>query len=107
MHMSTRSLAEFPHPPSYLTRSQPDSIISVSTFSAVLSSPELPRDKIRTKESSAGWFPSFTGLLLFGAALAGIWYGWKVYGRRYFLGSHAGSSGRGGSGFMWSDPKRF
>jgi len=83
-------------------------IISVSTFSAVLSSPELPRDKIRTKESSAGWFPSFTTLLLLGAALAGIWYGWKVYGRRYFLGSAGSFSfGRGGSGIMWSDPKRF
>jgi mannose-binding lectin 2 len=83
-----------------------DSIISVSTSSAILSAPEAPRDTLVPPRPSKGWFPSFTKLLIFGIALAGIWYGWNTYGRRYFLG-HAGSFGRGGGGMMWADSKRF
>jgi len=78
-------------------------IISVSTSSAILSAPEAPRDKLVPPRPSKGWFPSFTKLLIFGIALAGIWYGWNMYGRRYFAGSY----GRGGGGMMWADSKRF
>lgn len=82
-------------------------VISISTSSAILSAAETPRDKHRPPPASAGWFPSFKSLLFFGAAIAGLWYGWKTYGRRYFLGRHSGSFGSGGGGLMWSDSKRF
>ena len=82
-----------------------DSIISVSTSSAILSAAETPRDKHTPPQPSTSW-SSFTRLLLFGVALAGIWYGWKMYGRRYFLGTHSGSFGNRG-GLVWSDSKRF
>jgi mannose-binding lectin 2 len=83
-------------------------IISVSISSAILSAAEAPRDKLKTSESGAGWFSSFTRLLLFGAAIAGAWYGWKNYGSRYFgVDANSDPFGRGGGGLMWADSKRF
>ncbi|KAH9965410.1 legume-like lectin family-domain-containing protein [Russula dissimulans] len=83
-------------------------VISVSTSSAMLSAPEAPRDKLHPTESGAGWFSSFMRLVIFGAVLAGVWYGWKMYGHRYFRpGNNAGAFGSSGSGLMWSDGKRF
>ncbi|KAH9042782.1 legume-like lectin family-domain-containing protein [Lactarius pseudohatsudake] len=82
-------------------------IISVSTSSAILSSAETPRDKLQSTESEAGWFSfSFVRFLLFGGAVAGIWFGWRTYGQR-LLSSRAGNFGGGGGGLMWSDSKRF
>ena len=76
--------------------------------SAILSAAEAPRDKLRPTETGAGWIPSFTRFLIFGAVIAGAWYGWKEYGRRYFrLGGNSDPFGRGGGGLMWSDSKRF
>jgi len=86
-------------------------IVSVSTSSAILSAAETPRDKLLSKKAKAagGWFSfSFVRFLCFGAALSGIWFGWKKYGQR--LSARAGSSGvfgGGGGGLMWSDGKRF
>jgi len=83
-------------------------IISVSTSSAMLSALEAPRDKLHPTESSPGWFSSFMRLVIFGAVLAGVWYGWKMYGHRYFRpGNNSGTFGSGGGGLMWSDGKRF
>ncbi|KAI0295303.1 legume-like lectin family-domain-containing protein [Russula brevipes] len=79
-------------------------IVSVSVFSAVLSAAEAPRDKLQVIHSGAGWFSSFVRFLIFGAVLVGAWYGWKMYGRRYFSGNHYGG---GGGGLIWSDSKRF
>lgn|SRR5712672_194161 len=85
-----------------------NSIISVSTSSAMLSAAEAPRDKFHPTESGAGWFSSFLRLIMFGIVLAGVWYGWKMYGHRYFrLGNNPGAFGRGGGGLIWSDGKRF
>jgi len=85
-----------------------NSIISVSTSSAMLSAAEAPRDKFHPTESGAGWFSSFLRLIMFGIVLAGVWYGWKMYGHRYFrLGNNSGAFGRGGGGLIWSDGKRF
>ncbi|KAI0001053.1 legume-like lectin family-domain-containing protein [Russula vinacea] len=81
-------------------------VISVAISSAILSAAEAPRDKLKTSESGAGWF-SFTRLLIFGAAIAGVRYGWKNYGRRYLLRSDSDPFGRGGGGLMWPDSKRF
>jgi mannose-binding lectin 2 len=82
-------------------------IISVSTSSAVLSSAETPRDKLQPTEAKAGWSFSFVRFLLFGAAVSGIWFGWRKYGRR--LSSRAGNPSMfgGGGGGLWSDGKRF
>ena len=42
--------------------------------------------------------------LIFGAVIAGAWYGWKIYGRRYAqLGGNSDPFGRGGGGLMWAD----
>jgi len=83
-------------------------IISVSVSSAILSAAEAPRDKLRPTESGAGWIPSLTRFLIFGVVIAGAWYGWKVYGHRYFrLGGNSDPFGRGGGGLMWADSKRF
>ena len=72
--------------------------------SAILSAAEAPRDKLRPTESSTGWIPSLTRFLIFGAVIAGAWYGWKVYGRRYSrLGGYSDPFGRGGGGLMWAD----
>jgi hypothetical protein len=82
------------------------SIISISTSSAVFSSAETPRDKLKLIETKAGW--SFMRFLFIGGALAGIWFGWKKYGQR--LSARAGNSnmfGGGGGGFTWTDGKRF
>ncbi|KAI0300440.1 concanavalin A-like lectin/glucanase domain-containing protein [Multifurca ochricompacta] len=83
-------------------------VISVSTSSAILSAAEAPRDKLQAVGSGVGWFSSFFRFILFAAALAGVWFGWKTYGRRYFprAGGHS-AFGRGGGGLMWSDGKRF
>ncbi|KAI9511461.1 legume-like lectin family-domain-containing protein [Russula earlei] len=51
-----------------------------------------------------GWFSFFMRLLIFGAVLAGVWYGWKMYGQRY---GNSGAFGGGRGGLMWSDGKRF
>jgi len=83
-------------------------IISVSTSSAILSSVETPRDKLQSTETKAGWSSSFVRFLFFGAVLAGIWFGWRKYGRK--ISSHARKPsifGGGGGGFTWSDGKRF
>ena len=80
------------------------SIISVTVSSAILSAAEAQRDKFHAPESGVGWF-SFTRFLIFGAVVAGVWYGWKSYGRRYLRDSDP--FGRGGGGLMWSDSKRF
>ena len=49
-------------------------------------------------------------LLFICAALAGIWFGWKTYGRRFsgITNRNVGNVfGGGGGGPFWSDGKRF
>jgi len=88
-----------------LDRNSFRSIVSVVVSSAILSAAEAPLDKFHAPESGAGWFSSFIHLLIFGAVIGGLWYGWKMYGRRYFRDSDP--FGRGGGGLMWADSKRF
>ena len=82
--------------------------MSVAVCSAIICAAEAPRDKLRPTESGAGWIPSLTRFLIFGAVMAGARYGWKVYGRRYIrLGGNSDAFGRVGGGLIWADSKRF
>ncbi|KAJ3534261.1 hypothetical protein NM688_g7163 [Phlebia brevispora] len=86
-------------------------IISVTTSTAVLSSPDAPRDKFRsnmktTAESS--WLWTFAKIGLFVAFVAGALYGYKIYALRQAGGKGFGI-GRvpGVGGGLYPDAKRF
>ena len=79
--------------------------MALTVSSAILSAAEVPQDKHRPTESGAGRIPSLNHFVIFGAVIAGAWYGWKVYhdGRRYFRpGGNSDPFGRG-RGMMWAD----
>ena len=78
------------------------SIISVTTYSAILSNTNNPRGKILLEESaSLGWFWTLTKILFFVGAVAGVLYGYKIYSLRSAqnFNSYPRSPGIGGSGF--------
>ncbi|KAH7925298.1 hypothetical protein BV22DRAFT_1065213 [Leucogyrophana mollusca] len=92
-------------------------VISVTTWSAILSSEDAPRDKLtggglfskkRGSEGSGSWLGFFFKLFLFGGVCVGAFYGYKTYVVR---GRHGGfgSSGFGGLGdrMGYNSGKRF
>ncbi|TFK45048.1 ERGIC53, mannose lectin, ER-golgi intermediate compartment [Crucibulum laeve] len=100
-------------------------IISVTTYSAILSAPEASRNKMKKtgiwsmsdEASSTGtWFGLFFKLLVFGGICAGGFYGYKEWLRRkaygggggFGMGGDYGRGGPGGGfGGMYSNTKRF
>ncbi|KAI0317418.1 concanavalin A-like lectin/glucanase [Amylostereum chailletii] len=97
----------------------PHDVISVSTYSAVLSAEDSQRNQIRTKFASSSGSFSWLKVFLFVGVCAGGWYGWKMYGQKKLAGFSSagglsGSGGFGGFGGMaspqyssWQDSKRF
>ncbi|EIM80757.1 uncharacterized protein STEHIDRAFT_150447 [Stereum hirsutum FP-91666 SS1] len=80
-------------------------IISVSSYSAVLSQPDAQRDKHRSDPSSlsssfSSFFSTLFKLALFVGVCAGAWYGWMTYGRKRFGGGGGGGFGGVGGGGM-------
>jgi mannose-binding lectin 2 len=72
-------------------------IISVTSYSAVLSRPEAPPNKYgkgRWAEQSRGtWLGFFFKLFLFAGVVAGGYYGWQEYQRRQRYGDFGGGLG--------------
>jgi len=61
----------------------PFSIISVTTYSAILSNTNNPRGKIQLGESThSGWFWTLSKILFLLGAVAGVLYGYKIYALR-------------------------
>ena len=98
------------------------SIISVTTYSAILSSPDQQRDKLTgTKKGgiagaagASGWGWTFMKLLFFVGIVAGVLYGYKAYSLKQARGGGFGpgafgSVGRSMQGFGGGiyDSKRF
>jgi len=82
-------------------------IISVTTYSAILSNTNNPRGKIQLGESAySGWFWTLTKIIFFLGAVAGVLYGYKTYALRSVQGfnSYPRSPGIGGGGYY---EKRF
>ncbi|KAJ7503139.1 legume-like lectin family-domain-containing protein [Mycena galericulata] len=80
-------------------------IISVTTYSAVLSPQSAQRDKptffSRGPDGKGSWFGTFVKLFLFVGVCAGGYYGYEQYKRRnmYAGGGNFGGPMRGGGGF--------
>jgi mannose-binding lectin 2 len=86
------------------------SIITVNTYSAILSPADYPRDKLRSinpfnSSSSSGsgsWFGFFFKLFLFAGVCVGAFYGYQIYleknGRATYGGAFGGPGGRYGGG---------
>ena len=94
----------------------PPSIISVTTYSAILSSPDQQRDKLTGSKKpgvaseGSGWGWTLTKLALFVGVVAGALYGYKMYALKQARGGGAfGSVGRSMQGFGGGlyDSKRF
>lgn len=96
------------------------SIVTVTSYSAILSPKDAPRDKIRSKlpslfgkasEASGSWSWFFIKLFLFGGLCAGGWFGYQTYlkRQRYGMGGFGMGGGYGRSGFSGAfyDSKRF
>lgn len=94
------------------------SIITVNTYSAILSAPDAPRGKHRktgifggSKEEKGTWMGFFFKLFLLAGVCTGGFYGYKEYQRRQIYagsGNFGGSSRGGGYGNgMYSNSKRF
>ncbi|EJF60754.1 legume-like lectin, partial [Dichomitus squalens LYAD-421 SS1] len=95
-------------------------IISVTTYSAILSSPDAQRDKLTGSKkpglagvAASSWSWTFIKLFLFVGVVAGALYGYKTYALRQARGGVAGvgvgafgSVGRSMQGFGY-DSKRF
>jgi len=89
-------------------------IITVTTYSAILSSADAQRDKIKSgifgssASSSGSWLGFFFKLFLLAGVCAGGYYGYQEYQRR---NSYAGSGNfgtrRGGFGGMYANSKQF
>ena len=99
--------------PSALSLSTPHSIIGVTTYSAILSSPDAQRDKLTgTKKKlglhhltqSSSWSWTLVKLFAVAGVLAGAFYGYRTYALRQ--GGGGGGLGRGMQGFGY-DSKRF
>ncbi len=80
------------------------SIISVTTYSAILSSPEAQRDQFRNNrptDAGSSWLWTIGKLLLFVAFVGGALHGYKTYVLR-----QAGPGGaKGGFGGMGMGPR--
>lgn len=86
------------------------SIITVNTYSAILSPVDYPRDKLRSinpfnSSSSSGsgsWLGFFFKLFLFAGVCVGAFYGYQIYlernGRATYGGAFGGPGGRYGGG---------
>ena len=78
------------------------SIVSVTTYSAILSNTNNPRGKIQLEESAySGWFWALAKIVFFLGVVAGALYGYKVYTLRnaQSFNSYPRSPGIGNSGF--------
>ena len=76
--------------------------MSVTTYSAILSSANNPRGKIHVEElGHSGWFWALTKMILFVGAVAGVLYGYKTYSLKSArnFNSYPRSPGIGGTGF--------
>jgi len=96
-------------------------IISVNSYSAILSAPDKPRGKMAktgifggSPKEKGTWTGFFIKLFLFVGVCAGGFYGYKEYQRRQIYagsGNFGGGSRRGGGGgfgnSMYSDSKRY
>ena len=75
----------------------PISIISITSYSAILSHPESPPNKygkhLRTVRSGGTWLGFFFKLLLLAGVVAGGYYGWQEYQRRQRYGEFGGGFG--------------
>lgn len=88
------------------------SVISISTYSAILSSPDAQRDQFRTNrpnDAKGSWFMSILKTLGFFGLVAALLYAYKTYalrqtsGRGFSFGKSAASIGGG----LYADSKRF
>jgi len=85
------------------------SIISVTTYSAILSNTNNPRGRIQLEESAySWWFWTLVKLVFFLGAVAGVLYGYKLYALKsaQSFNSYPRSPGIGGAGFGFYE-KRF
>ncbi|KDR75533.1 hypothetical protein GALMADRAFT_156539 [Galerina marginata CBS 339.88] len=99
-------------------------IISVTSYSAILSQPDAAPNKHKkasvfssSSEGSGTWLGFFFKLFLFAGVVAGGYYGWQEYQRRQRYGGFGGGSGMGsaygmrspgvGGGFGGYNGKRF
>ncbi|KIM64011.1 hypothetical protein SCLCIDRAFT_1213831 [Scleroderma citrinum Foug A] len=91
-------------------------VISVSTWSAVLSSKDAQRDKLgssgglfsRPPSGRRSWFSFFVRLFLFAGVCVGAVYGYKAYMVKSRFGTGgSGSFGGFGDGYGYSSRKRF
>ncbi|KIM82469.1 hypothetical protein PILCRDRAFT_820328 [Piloderma croceum F 1598] len=85
-------------------------IITVNTYSAILSPVDYPRDKLRSinpfssssSSSSGSWLGFFFKLFLFAGVCVGAFYGYQIYlernGRATYGGAFGGPGGRYGGG---------
>jgi len=96
------------------------SIISVTSYSAILSQPDSPpnkygRDRKRSSSSGGTWFGFFFKIFIFAGIVAGGYYGWQEYQRRQrYNGLGSGLGGAYGmrtpgvtDGFGGIYPKKF
>ena len=94
----------------------PHSIISVTTYSAILSSPDAQRDKLTGSKkpilagvAASSWTWTFLKLFLFAGVCVGAIYGYQEYTKRNGGGFGGNSFGRrrGGGLDVFSSAKRF
>ena len=94
------------------------SVVAITTYSAILSSPDAPRDKFRNTQSASGggsWFTTLLKWIGFLGVVGGLAFAYRKYnlqqrglGGARFAGSGFGSSGGfGGGGLGAFDSKRF
>lgn len=85
------------------------SIVSVNSYSAILSQPESAPNKHKKTSifasahpdaapGSGTWLGFLFKLILLGGVVAGGYYGWKEYQRRQRYGGFGGGIGGGGGG---------
>ena len=77
-------------------------IVAVTTYSALLSSPDAPRDQFRTNkptDAETSFLPTFVKFVLFCGVVAGLLYGYKNYALR-----QAGKDFASGFGFGQKAP---
>lgn len=89
------------------------SIIGITTYSAILSSPDAQRDEFRTNRplklnSGSSWFMSILKMFGFFGIVAALLYAYKTYALRQATGKGF-NIGKGASmgGGLYADSKRF